>query len=386
VPLPQTFDDFTGNRSVVDGLRAAIAAGRLPHSLILLGPRGAGKFTLSLLLTMALECERQPREAAPEQGPHAGRQLASFCGTCRNCTRIAEGADLDARIDEAIAAREEMRETDKKDTRVLIQTHPDVLIVPPDPPQLLIKLGQIRTLIARSQYLPTEAPAKVFLLTSSAFMKEAANSLLKVLEEPPAYVHILLMAENLGELLPTIRSRCAVAHLGALPADEIAALLATRRPELSKTERELTARLSEGAAGRALSFNLAEYAAARADALTFLHGAERSGEQGDHSTLFRMTETYRAGAEGQTRTISLLRALSSLLEDILLLQSGAAERVRNIDKRTDLQRFADTFSFDWIEGSVRAIDTVQSGMRRNLLRSLSLDALALELETVRNRS
>ncbi len=377
--LPKSFDEFIGNRGVVESLRAAIAAGRLPHSLILLGPRGAGKFTLSLLLTMALECERQPRELAGE-GVNEGRELAGFCGVCHNCVRIAEGADLEARIEEAIAAREEMRETDKKDTRVLVQTHPDVLILPPDPPQLLIKLGQIRTLINRSQYLPTEAKAKVFLLTSAAFMKEAANSLLKVLEEPPAYVHILLMAENLGELLPTIRSRCAVAHLGALPVEEIASLLGEQRPELNKVERELTARLSEGAAGRAVGFNLAEYAAARADALTMLHTAENSGGHQDHSVLFRMTETYRAGAEGQSKTTALLRAVSSLLEDILLLQAGAGDRVRNIDKRGELQRMADTFSFEWIESAVRGMDAVQSGMRRNLLRSLSLDSLAMELE------
>jgi DNA polymerase-3 subunit delta' len=372
VALPKTFDDFAGNKHVIDSLRAAIATGRLPHSLILLGPRGAGKFTLSLLLTMALECEQKSREIVD------GRELATFCGVCRNCRRIAESADLETKIEEAVAAREEMRETDKKDTRVLVQTHPDVLIVPPDPPQLLIKLGQIRTLIGRAQYLPTEGPAKVFLITSAAFMKEAANSLLKVLEEPPAYVHIMLMAENLGELLPTIRSRCAVAHLGVLPVEEIVALLAERRPELNKIERELTARLSEGAAGRAIGFNLADYAAGRADALILLHSAEQSS---DHTPLFKMTEAYRAGAEGQAKTTSLLRALSSVLEDILLLQAGAADRIRNIDKKAELQRMAESFTFEWIESAVRAMDAVQSGMRRNLLRSLSLDALAVELES-----
>jgi DNA polymerase-3 subunit delta' len=369
-----TFEDFAGNTPVVESLRAAIAAGRLPHSLILLGPRGAGKFTLALLLTMTLECERQPREIVN------GRELAGFCGECRNCTRIAEGAELEAKVEEAVAAREEMRETDKKDTRVLVQTHPDVLIVPPDPPQLLIKLGQIRTMIGRAQYQPAEAPKTVFVVTSAAFMKEAANSLLKLLEEPPPYVHLMLLAENLGELLPTIRSRCAVAHLGALPVEEISALLAKRRPELNKNERELTARLSEGAAGRAMGFNLAEYAAGRADALTVLQNAERTG---DHTSLFKMTETYRSGAEGQVKTTVLLRALSSLLEDMLLLQSGAGDRVRNVDKRADLQRLADTFSFEWIEAVVRGMDGVQSGMRRNLLRSLSLDALAAELEESR---
>ena len=197
-------------------LRAAIATGRLPHSLILAGPRGAGKYTLALMLTMALECERQPREVAVD-----GRELAASAACAANCTRIAERADLQAKVDEAVAAREEMRETDKKDTRVLVQTHPDVLIVPPDPPQLLIKLGQVRTMIQRAQYLPAEAPRKVFIITSAAFMKEAANSLLKLLEEPPDYAHLILLAENTGELLPTIRSRCAMARLGALPAEEI---------------------------------------------------------------------------------------------------------------------------------------------------------------------
>lgn len=379
--LPSSFSEFLGNAAVVENLRAAIAAGRLPHSLVIAGARGSGKYTLALMLTMAQECEIQPRErSAPAADGAAGKELASFCGRCRNCIRIAESADLDARVDEAVAAREDMRETDKKDTRVLVQTHPDVLVVPPDPPQLMIKLGQIRTVIHRAQYLPTEARSKVFIITASNFMKEAANSLLKLLEEPPPYVHLVLLTENPGELLPTIRSRCAFARLGALPPDEIAELLAARRPEWSRSDRELIGRLSDGAAGRALAFNLQEYTAARADAFTLLAGLERTN---DHSTLFRTTETYRSGAEGQVKTAALLRALASLLEDVLMLQSGAAERMRNIDRRKDLERLAQTVSFEWIESAVRAVDAAHTGMRRNLLRSLSLDALALQLETAR---
>ncbi len=85
--LPSSFAEFTGNRAVVDGLRASVAAGRLPHSLIVAGPRGAGKFTLALLLTMALECERQPREtAAPAADRACGR---SACGRSA-CSRWDE--------------------------------------------------------------------------------------------------------------------------------------------------------------------------------------------------------------------------------------------------------------------------------------------------------
>ncbi len=369
--FPTSFEQFVGNAVTVEGLRAAIAAGRFPHSLLLGGPRGAGKYTLALLLTMALQCERQPRETSGD-----GRSLAGFCGVCRNCTRIAESAALDARVDDAVAAREDMRETDKKDTRVLVQTHPDVLIVPPDPPQLLIKLGQVRTVIGRAQYVPTEAPARVFVFTSSAFMKEAANSLLKLLEEPPERVYLILLAENPGELLPTIRSRCGLARLGALPPAEIAALLAERRPELRPAERDLVARLSEGAAGRVVGFDLAAYVAARNDALTLLRTIEQTG---DHGPLFRMTETYRAGAEGQAKTTALVRALSSLFEDVLLLNHGAGDQVRNVDCLAELDRLAGMLDYAALEGAVRGLDAVTTGMRRNLLRSLSLDSFAAGL-------
>ncbi len=375
--LPATFNDFLGNAPAVEHLRTAIASGRLPHSLILSGPSGAGKYTLALMLALAVECERQPRDLWSN-----GQSLASFCGVCSNCTRIASAANLEAEVEAAVATREELRETDKKDTRVLIQPHPDVLIIPPDPPQLLIKLGQIRTLIQRAHYLPNEAPRKIFILTAANFMKEAANSLLKVLEEPPDTVHIIILAENPGELLPTIRSRCATVRLGALPVDEIDMLLADRRSEIPPQQRGLVARLAQGAAGRALGFDLAAYTAARADALIFVRNAaaSSSGDNDlDHSALFRMTETYRAGADGAQKTTALLRALSLILEDLLLLSSGTPELIRNIDMRPELDRLTNSLSFRWIERASHGLDQVQSGMRRNLLRNLSLDAFAAQL-------
>lgn len=350
----------------------AIASGRLPHSLILAGPQGAGKYTLALMLAMAVECERQPRELWS-----TGQSLASYCGVCKNCTRIAACADLQALVDTAVETREGLKtEADRKDTRVLIQEHPDVLIVPPDPPQLLIKLGQVRSLIHSSQYMPSEAPRKIFILTAASFMKEAANSLLKVLEEPPDYVHIILCAENPGELLPTIRSRCATVRLGALPIEELEMMLADRRQDWQPKHRTLVAKLAQGAAGKALGFNLEEYVAARADAMVLLRS---SVADPDHATLFKMTETYRAGADGQTKTTALLRTTGLLLEDLLLLQAGTPELLRNVDIRAELERLAASVSFGWIEHASRGLDQVTSGMRRNLLRNLSLDSFAEQL-------
>jgi DNA polymerase III subunit delta' len=92
-----------------------------------------------------------------------------------------------------------------------------------------------------------------------------------------------------------------------------------------------------------------------------------------------MTETYRAGAEGQQKTAALLRGLTLLLEDLLLLGAGTPELIRNTDLRPELDRLNSILSFAWIESASRGLDQVQSGMRRNLLRNLSLDAFAGQL-------
>lgn len=361
-----SFRDFLGNEPTIRHLREAIAAGRFPHALILSGPRGAGKYTLAVKLAQTLNCLDLKY---PDGLPDA-------CGVCSNCTRMGEAADLEARFNEAVAAREELREADKKETRVLIQTHPDMLVIPPDPPQMLIKVGQVRTLIREIYRIPSEARRAMYIFTSAAFMKEAANSLLKVLEEPPEYASILILAENPGDLLPTIRSRASIVRLGALPLEQIESALAAKRTDLRPQQRALVARLAQGAAGQAIGFDLEGYLQRRADALIILRTALR---EPDFSALFRMTDTYRSGADGQQKTANLLRALSCLLEDLLLVHSGAPQLVRNIDLEKELAMMAGQVTIDWIEVAERGLVQVESGMRRNLLRSLSLDSYAASL-------
>jgi DNA polymerase-3 subunit delta' len=362
------FSDFLGNSATVTRLRESIAVDRFPQSLILAGPRGAGKYTLALMLAKAVNC-LQPTETDG---------LPDFCGTCLNCTRINDSADLETRVAEAVAAREEMRDTDKRETRILIQTHPDVLVVPPDPPQLLIKLGQVRQAIHVAYYRPpVEAKRTFTIFTSSAFMKEAANSLLKLLEEPPTHTSLILLTENPQELLPTIRSRAVVHRLGAIPSSDLESLLAHRRPQLKPQDRALTARLAEGAVGRALTLDLGVYLASRQDALILLRTALR---EPDYSALFHATESYRAGADGQEKTINLLRALGSLIEDLLLIVAGTPQLIRNLDIEAELIRLAQDVSVDWIDSAAHALVQVEQGMRRNLLRSISLDAMALSLD------
>jgi len=361
------FSDFHGNSEIVHRLREMMAREHLPHAVVLAGARGAGKYTLALMLARALNCTNHPQSNG----------LPDFCGTCSNCIRIGEAIDLEARFAEAVEARENLREADKRETRIFVQTHPDVLVIPPDPPQMMIKVDQVRRVIETIYYRPAEGKEKVYIFTDSAFMKEAANSLLKVLEEPPEFATIFLLTENAGELLPTIRSRSMTFTLGALPAEDIEKDLAEFHPEWKAPQRALVARLCDGAVGRARGFDLDAYTAARQHALAILNSALRGGE---HSELFKITESYRPGAEGREKTEALIRTLYSLLRDLVFIDSGAPEMIRNTDIAAELKRMAESVDFEWITAASDRLADVERGMRRNLLRSLSLDAFAAGLE------
>ncbi|MEO6966552.1 MAG: DNA polymerase III subunit delta' [Acidobacteriaceae bacterium] len=361
------FRSFLGNEATARQLQESAASGRLPHAILLSGPRGSGKYSLAIALAQTLNC----------LDPQTYNDLPDACDVCHNCVRIAAALDLNARVAEAVETREGLRDADRKETRILIQTHPDVLVVPPDPPQMLVKVGQVRSLIHNAQRAPAEGKGKIYIFPTAKFMSEAANSLLKLLEEPPEYAHLLLLAENPSDLLPTIRSRCSPMRLTAVPTDRLEEILAQHHPEWPQTRRTLVVQLAEGGVGRALSFDVDTYLASRKDALLLLHTATA---EPDHSALFHMTETYRAGADGQQKTQDLLRTLTMLLEDTMLLQAGQPQMARNIDILPELRRLAESVSFDWIEGAVRRIVEVETGMRRNLLRSLSLDALAAGLQ------
>lgn len=359
------FQTFHGNRNVVDRLRGMLARDRFPHAVILSGPQGAGKYTLAQMLAKAMNCLSPPMSELPD-----------FCGICDSCVKIAEADDLEARFAESVEARESLREVDKKETRIFVQTHPEVLVVPPDPPQMIIKVDQVRHVIETACHRPDKGFRRIYTFTDSAFMKEAANSLLKLLEEPPEFATLFLLTQNAGAFLPTIRSRCVSFTLAPLKTDEVERFVAKAHPEWNMAQRQLAARLSGGAVGSAAAFDMAAYTAARKDALTLLHAAIDSQ---DHSALFRATETYRAGAEGRDKTERLITALYWLLEDVLFLKSGTPDMIRNTDISTELQQLAGSVEFRWIVAASQALGEVESGMRRNLLRNLSLDAFATSL-------
>src|SRR2546428_13469122 len=126
------FPVFDVNWAVVTRLRDRGGGGAFPEGVPPAGPAGSGKYTLALMLAKSMNC----------LAPRHTDELPDFCGKCANCIRIAQSEDLAAHCSEAVDAREARRETDKKETRIFGQTPPDVLIIPPYPPQMIFKVDQ----------------------------------------------------------------------------------------------------------------------------------------------------------------------------------------------------------------------------------------------------
>lgn len=210
---------FIGNAPALRALRAAITSGRLPHAYLFTGPPQVGKRTLALWLAQALLCERRcPGETEP-------------CGKCRVCVRVAHGTHPD--VQAYSLARQAQASARTSASREL-------------------GIDTVREIVREIDLLPFEAERKVYVIEDAdTLTEEAANGLLKTLEEPPSYATLILLGVDDSSLPETIRSRCAPVRLHAVATTEIEGLLGSRTQLPAETITRLAA-LAEGRPGWAL--------------------------------------------------------------------------------------------------------------------------------------
>ena len=337
------FEDFYGNSTVAETMFAMTRQERIPQTLLLDGAEGIGKATL------------------------ARRFAAALIG---GEGRI-EQDDLSLEANSEIVADREKWPADKRnDDPLFFATHPDFLTFPPDGPLRQITIEQMRMLKERAQFKPLHGSRRVFLIDHiDRANEQAANSLLKTLEEPPEYLILIMTAENPYDLLPTIRSRAVPFHLGPLSNNEMRSFFAARG--LSDADRRIA--LAAGSPGLAVSMDLDAYDERRSAMLTLLQVAA------NRAPFAQWVKHAEALAPRKTEKLDLLLSvLYVLLEDVLLLAQQTGE-IRNIDIRKDLQALASHVSFDWIRAAVKKVDELGELVRRNIQKSIALDALVVEL-------
>jgi DNA polymerase III subunit delta' len=368
------FSEFLGNEKIVAALRGALRSSRVPHALLFTGPRGVGKYTLARMFAQAANCERLTDD---------------FCGECPTCLQISQLADPQRLIEQGLSERGESADAATVERIPLIlQSHPDVWVLVPDPVRLkspvarpVLRIGQVRA-VRRAAYFQPAGKRRVFILDGVETMRpDVANVFLKILEEPPESATLILTSPSPFQLLPTILSRCMQFHFAPLPVNEVEKILkahSDRKP----AEIKLAAQLSEGSPGLALELDLEDAVEKRKTALRILERAARG--QG-FSQLF--ADTAALAKDRESSFEDLIAVFYGLLSDLLELNSGIrAPLLRNPHMSKELENLARSVDAAWIGRAIRGIDELNRGMRRNLSRQLGLDSLALSLVAPQNVS
>src|SRR5690242_3053820 len=252
------FENFCGNAHVTRALERMIAGRRIAQTLLFAGPEGVGKATLAR------------RFAAELLGdPHKIEQ---------------DDLSLPHNV-ESIAQRERWPAEKRNEDPLLFSSHPDFVTFAPDGPLRQISIPQMRSLKERAPFKPLRGNRRVFLIDHiDRAGEQAANSLLKTLEEPPEHLILILTAENAFDLLPTIRSRAVPFWFGPLSREEMGKFAASR--DLDQPARRLA--LAAGSPGLAVSLDLEAYDRRRAAMLALLEvaaGAAPFGTWIPHSEL-----------------------------------------------------------------------------------------------------
>ena len=346
MPDQPAFDNFWGNAQAVATLKQMIAGERIPQTLIFAGQGGLGKATLARRFAQQLLDH-------PEKIEHDDLSLPD------NLALIQE--------------REKLPSEKRNDDPLVFATHPDFLTFPPDGPLRQISIPQMRMLKERAQFKPLHGPRRVFLIDHlDRANEQAANSLLKTLEEPPDHLILIATVENMYDLLPTIRSRAVMITFSALSNEEMRGF--AKAHHLQDAEKRIA--LSGGSPGYALSLDIAAYEKRRAAMHVLLKTA--AGESG-FSAWMPFSETI--GRSKSEKLEAHLTMLYGLLRDLMILRETGGD-IRNMDLRAELDALANRVSTSWIIAAVKKVDEIADLLRRNIQKTIALDDMIVELRAL----
>lgn len=343
------FDKIIGNAPIKEIMRRMLLQKRVPRSLIFAGAEGVGKKQFALELAKAVICQNPKNFEA--------------CDLCAACKR---------------AGKFTFPAADKKDDfeRVIFSEHPDVGTVVPYKNSILV--DAVRELEREANFRPFEAKARFFIIDDaeklSSAKDNAANALLKTLEEPPPTSYIFLVTSRPDALLPTILSRCQILRFAPVPVKEIEAhLLSTQK--FSPGDAELVAKLSDGSVGNALETDASKFRERRAAMLNVLDSLL---VKKDRSILLRAAEDMN-DAKNKDNYDAALETLETLIHDVWTLRLGNKEQIVNADIEKQLTNLAESADAKRLAAWLVQIETTRQNFNVNLNRKIATDALFMQM-------
>lgn len=318
-------------------LRGALRSGRPAHAYLFVGPRGVGRRTAAVAFAQALLCSRAGDDA---------------CGTCPSCRKVEAGAHPDLRVVAPVGRTEGGME------------------------RRAVGIDQVRELQHDAAFPPYESRWKVFVVEDADAMRaEAANSLLKVLEEPPPGVVLVLIADSETALLPTLVSRAQVVRFTFVPAAAIAEALQARWGVPAERARFLAA-LAGGRVGAAVAAAQAgeepfERRTAVVSALAALAG-------GDAVARLEAAEAVARQRDEVERWLDV--ALLWVRDLLVWRETREPSLLVNLDVRGEVARWADHTETTALERTAQALERAKADIRRNVNPRLVLERAFLETD------
>ncbi|MFQ6037088.1 MAG: DNA polymerase III subunit delta' [Candidatus Aminicenantales bacterium] len=317
-----SFKDIPGNAGVKKILVKALKKKKLPNSLLLTGPEGVGKKETALTLARALNCLKKTSDA---------------CEECIPCRAIAHG------------------------------NFPDVVVISPE--KDILKIDQMRWLKEMAYLKPMAGRKRVFIVDGADKMnEEAANSLLKILEEPPSFSQIILVTSNLQRIVPTITSRCQAFHFSPLRPEEIEKVLLAKG--YSAERARILSLLVRGNLEKALTLEWDEVQSQRTEGWNLLLALLKKKDAGAFFDRFSLTQTpHREEFRG------ILEILASFCRDLLLcIENGDVRLLLNPDFEDGLKEAAQATDSARVQDLLRLVDDTLAGLDRRLNINILMSA------------
>ena len=321
-----------GHETSLALLQNSLKSDRLSHAYLFLGPGSVGKMTLALNLAQVLNCVTGEAEQP--------------CGSCPQCRRIVSRIHADVQILEPNGRKE-------------------------------IGIDQIRDLEQSATLRPFEGRTRVFIIDGAERLSlEAANSLLKTLEEPPPYVQLILLASNERLLLPTVLSRCHKLELRPVPTAKVEQAL-IQRWNVAPEQAGLLARLSAGCPGWAVR-------ASRDDSIlseraSRLNDLQQLAAQGRSSRFAYANDLANQFTRDRPTAVDILNLWSCWWRDIMLTKEGCIEFITNADQKRALSNEASRYQLPQIKGFIDSLADAARALGQNSNPRLVLEVLMLNI-------
>ncbi|MEX1377642.1 MAG: DNA polymerase III subunit delta' C-terminal domain-containing protein [Eubacteriales bacterium] len=315
------FRDIICPNAQIEGLERSIYSNKVIQSLIIEGQEGTGKKTLTNIYANALVCINDDEKP---------------CGKCKGCTLF------------------------------LSQNHPDIFEVSKEKKKS-IGVEQIKELQKEAIIKPNESTKKVFIIHDAHSMTpQAQNALLKLIEEPPKYLSIILICENTMPLLETIKSRCSIVPMPYLSYENIMNELIKRG--VDKDKAKIIAQGANGSLGKALSRDGGDYLKKREELLEIFFTLFNSKSKG-----------YEAAASRKESAREMICLWQSVVRDALMIKNGEIDNIENIDKINKIESIAKSSDKEKLINQLEALCEAEKRIYYNSQYNLALDNLMTKI-------